>query len=160
VPGIISSKIGNLYGREIVRVEFDSGLTNLPELVKALKSESSFYSLIARNETERNQAKKLLKSSDVTIAAEEPSFVESKYSLRTSHPEIYYLDLTEHQALVLNSWSYFGGAMPNVLTNDQKELAKQIKIKLRQKPADGLSPARTGSELARYRLLLSRWLQE
>jgi hypothetical protein len=160
VPGIINSKIGSLNGREIVRVEFDPGLTNLPELVKALKSQSSFSSLITRNETEREQAKKALKSGEVIIFEKEPNFEESKYSLRTAHPEFYYLDLTEHQAIVLNSWSYFGGAMPDVLTDAQKKLANRIKMKLRDKSTNELLPARSGNELAAYRSQLSRWLQE
>ncbi len=160
MPGIISSKIGSLNGREVVRVEFDSGLTNLNELVKALKSQSSFYSLITKNETEHEHAKNILKSADVSIDAQEPRFEESKYSLRTAHPEIYYLDLTEHQAIVLNSWSYFGGELPDVLTGSQKELIKQIKLKLREKSASELMPARSGNELAAYRSQLSRWLQE
>lgn len=160
MPGVISSKIGSLNGREVVRVEFDSGLTNLNELVKALKSQSSFYSLITKSETERAHAKNILKSADVSINDQEPRFEESKYSLRTVHPEIYYLDLTEHQAIVLNSWSYFGGSMPDVLTDNQKELVNRIKMKLHDKSTSELMPARTGKELAAYRLQLSRWLQE
>ncbi|MCI0614622.1 hypothetical protein L0244_16665, partial [bacterium] len=140
MPGIISSKIGSLNGREVVRVEFDSGLTNLNELVKALKSQSSFYSLITKNETERDHARNILKSADVSINAQEPRFEESKYSLRTAHPEIYYLDLTEHQAIVLNSWSYFGGSMPDVLADNQKELVKRIKMKLHDKSTNELMP--------------------
>ena len=160
VPGIINSKIGTLDGREIVRVDFDSGTTNLLELTKALKSEHSFYSLITRNEGERDHAQKFLKSSEITVITAEPSFVEAKYSLKASHPEIYYLDLTEHQAIVLNSWSYFGGTMPDVLTASQKELLKRIKMKLHDKSGDELMPARSGSELPAYRTQLARWLEK
>jgi hypothetical protein len=160
VPGVISSKIGNLNGREIVRVQFDPGLTNLNELVKSLKSQSSFHSLITNNEIELDQAKKILKSGEVILSEKEPNFEESKYSLRTAHPEFYYLDLTEHQAIVLNSWSYFGGTMPDVLTTTQRELVKRIKMKLRNKSADELKPGRSGAELAAYRTQLSHWLQE
>ena len=160
MPGIISSKIGSLNGKEIVRVDFDPATTNLLEMAKALESEHSFYSLIINNEAERDQATKFLRSSEITVIPDEPSFVESKYSLKASHPELYYLDLTEHQAIVLNSWSYFVGTMPDVLTGDQKELLKRIKMKLRDKSANELTPARSGQELVTYRSQLSRWLQE
>lgn len=141
-------------------MEFDPGLTNLPELVKALKSQSSFHSLITKNEGERKKAREILKSGEISINAEEPRFEESKYSLKASHPELYYLDLTEHQAIVLNSWSYFGGTMPDVLTSTQKGLLTRIKTKLRDKSASELTPARTGADLAKYRSELSRWLDE
>jgi hypothetical protein len=160
VPGIINSKIGTLNGREIVRVDFDPATTNLLELTKALKREHSFHSLITKNGAERDHAMTFLKSSEITVIQDEPKFIESKYSLKSSHPELYYLDLTEYQAIALNSWSYFGGPMPDVLTADQKELLSRIKVKLRNESANELMPARSGSELATYRALLYHWLKE
>jgi hypothetical protein len=50
--------------------------------------------------------------------------------------------------------------LPDVLTNEQKELTKRIKIKLRQKSGNELLPARTGTALAEYKSQLLRWLQE
>ena len=51
-----------------------------------------------------------------------PRFIESKYSLRSQHPELYRLDLTEDQKRILNSWSYFGGPRPDVLTEQQNRI--------------------------------------
>ena len=49
-----------------------------------------------------------------------PRFIEPKHSLRARHPELLSLGLSERQAIALNSWSYFGGPMPDVLTPEQK----------------------------------------
>lgn len=159
MPGITSSRIGTLNGNEIVEVGFDPAQTSLPALVKTLKSQNSFYSLIARNDAERDRLSKSVPKSDISVENEEPRFVEAKYTLRTQHPELYYLDLTETQAVVLNSWSYFGGGMPDVLTPAQKQLLPAIKARLsRQSPA-GLHPARSGKGLEDYRQELMRWLR-
>jgi len=160
VPGILNSRIGTLNGSEIVHVEFDSTQTSLPILVKTLEHQSSFYSLITKNEAERDRAIKILNGSNVSVNSSEPSFLESKYTLKTSHPELYYLDLTEQQAVVLNSWSYFGGAMPDVLTPFQKELIPRLKEKLRKQSGRSLIPARSGEALVAYRLHLVQWLEQ
>ena len=57
---------------------------------------------------------------DVARRRGEPHFIEPKHSLRTRHPELWALELSEAQAIALNSWSYFGGEMPDVLTAEQK----------------------------------------
>jgi len=159
VPGIVSSKIGTLDGNEVVRVEYDSSKANLPRLVETLKNNSSFYSLIAKNETERDRAKKALGSGSISVNAQEPDFVEPKYTLRTTHPELYYLDLTEQQAVVLNSWSYFGGPMPDVLTTEQKQLLPRLKAKLQHGSIGRITPGRNGEALASYHAQLLKWLE-
>ena len=160
MPGITRSRIGNLSGNEIVQVEYDPAQTSLPALIRALKNENSFYSVIVKDETERDHAAKSLPRSDLKIDRSEPQFVESKYSLRSQHPELYYLNLTETQAVALNSWSYFGGRMPDVLTPEHKELLPRIKTALSRKSPAGLLPARSGMDLELYRTQLLRWLQE
>lgn len=160
MPGIVSSNIGTLDGREIVRVQFDSAETNLPALAQTLKNNASFYSLIVRNEAEREQARKILNSTDITVNPAEPHFVEPKYTLRSSYPELYYLDLTEQQAIALNSWSYFGGPMPDLLTASQKQLLPKLKRKLGQKSPRELTPRRSGQELITYRSQLLSWLAD
>jgi hypothetical protein len=158
VSGITSSKIGHLEGQEIVQVEYDPSRTNLRELVHALKSNSSFYSVIVSDEAGRHGALKSVSSSEVKIRRSEPHFIESKYSLRTIHPELYYLDLDEKQAIGFNAWSYFGGRMPDLLTEEQKRLLPQMKEALRRKSASGLKPARDGKELEAYRKQMLQWL--
>jgi len=160
VPGIISSRIGHLGGNEIVEVEYDLAKTNLNEMTKALKNQSSFYSLIAKNKDEAAEAKTFLKDSEIKINFSEPHFIESKYSLKTQHPDLYYLDLTEPQAIALNSWSYFSGKMPEVLTPEQKKLREKLKIKLRSSNPSDLRPARSGKELQAYRENLLQWLEK
>ncbi|MCH8021715.1 hypothetical protein IH785_17945, partial [candidate division KSB1 bacterium] len=132
MPGVLSSKIGHLGGSEIVEVEYDPAQTNLQEMVTALKKKNSFHSVIKAD-------------------AKEPHFIESKYSLRTRHADLYYLDLTEAQAIALNSWSYFASKMPDVLTKEQKDLRQQIKAKLQRKRPNGLKPVRTVEGLKKYR---------
>ena len=56
-----------------------------------------------------------------------PDFIEPKHSLRNTHPELLELSLTEEQKIVLNSWSYFGGPMPDVLTEEQKTMLEKLK---------------------------------
>ncbi len=140
MPGILSSKIGHLSGSEIVEVEFDPAQTNLQEMVSALKKKNSFHSVIKDN-------------------GKDPHFIESKHSLRTRHADLYYLDLTEAQAIALNSWSYFGGKMPDVLTKEQKALRERVKIKLQAKGPNGLLPVRAGAGLMKYRKELLEWLE-
>ena len=62
---------------------------------------------------------------EVTVQRGKPRFIEPKHSLRTRHPELAALDLSEQQAIALNSWSYFGGPMPDVLTDEQKQRLKK-----------------------------------
>ena len=61
-----------------------------------------------------------LPAGEVTVRGGRPRFIAPKHSLRTVHPRIAALDLSEEQAIALNSWSYFGGPMPDVLTEEQK----------------------------------------
>src|SRR5262249_45509699 len=124
-----------------------------------LKNNSSFYSLITKSNAERDRAKGMLNSTSITVNAEEPDFVEPKYTLRTTHPELYYLDLTEQQAVVLNSWAYFGGPMPDVLTAEQKQLLPRLKAKLERGSIGRITPGRTGEALAAYHAQLLNWLK-
>lgn len=129
-----------LDGKEVVQVEYDPAKISLPNLVEALKNQDSFYSVEKPNA--------------------QPRFADSKYSLRTLHPELYYLDLTEAQAIALNSWSYFGGQMPDVLTPNQKNTLPRLKAALSRHWRVNLHPARSGKELEAYRAELQNWLQE
>jgi len=104
-----------------------------------------------KNEVERDQAKKILGSTTIAVDSREPDFLESKYTLRASHPELYYLDLTEPQAIALNSWSYFGGPMPDVLTASQKQLLPRLKAKLTEHSFPGFIPVRSSRGLEAYR---------
>lgn len=89
-------------------------------MADALKRQRSFYSLVVKDKETALDAGSYLNRSEVQINAANPHFIESKYSLRSQHPELYRLDLTEDQKRILNSWSYFGGPMPDVLTAEQK----------------------------------------
>ncbi|MCH9649426.1 MAG: hypothetical protein K0U98_14385 [Deltaproteobacteria bacterium] len=124
VPGVLSSRIGHFAGREIVQVDFDPEVTDLVELTEALKRKKSFYGLLVPDEEARDSAQSLLEPGDVEVVGGKARFIEPKHSLRTRYPEIYALDLTEQQAIALNSWSYFGGPMPQVLTPEQKQRLK------------------------------------
>ncbi len=124
VPGVLSSRIGHFAGREVVQVDFDADLTNLAELTAALKRKKSFYGLLVPDEESRASAQAVLEPGEVEVVRGKPHFIEAKHSLRTRHPEIYALDLTEQQAIALNSWSYFGGPMPKVLTAEQEQRLK------------------------------------
>jgi hypothetical protein len=106
VPGVVRTRIGSLGGNEVVEVEFDPTKTNVERLTQALKRRNSFYDVVSGN----------------VRYTEEP-----KHSLRVVHPELLDLDLTEAQAIALNSWSHFGGPMPDVLTPEQKARLKAKK---------------------------------
>ncbi len=88
----------------------------------ALKRERSFGSLVVEDEESGVDARGYLRRSEIQINSEKPRFIESKHSLRSGHPELYRLDLSEDQKRILNSWSYFGGPMPDVLTDQQKRM--------------------------------------
>lgn len=121
VEGVVASRIGHWGGSEIVQVDYDPELTNLSALVGALKEQRSFYSLVASDGASIASAASVLSPSEISEFGGKPRFIESKYNLRRNHPEFLLLGLSEQQAMVLNSWSYFGGTMPEVLTLDQQQ---------------------------------------
>jgi len=128
VPGIKSTKIGHLGGQEVVTVEYDPEQTNLKKMSDALKQQGSFDSLVVKDRESALDAGGYLKRSEIEMNSANPRFIESKHSLRSQHPQLYRLDLTEDQKRILNSWSYFGGPRPDVLTEQQKQiLAEQQK---------------------------------
>jgi len=124
VAGVKQTRIGHLGGSEIVEVTFDPSESSLQELVDSLKAQQSFYAVIARTEEEAHAAAAVVPKSEIERTERNPRFIESKYTLRTRHPELWKLGLTEEQAIALNSWSFFGGRMPDVLTARQKEALK------------------------------------
>ncbi len=93
-----------------------------------LKQQGSFDSLVVQDMESALYAGGYLNRSEIQVNSANPRFIESKYSLRSQHPELCRLDLTEDQRRILNSWSYFGGPRPDVLTEEQKQiLAEQEK---------------------------------
>ncbi|MFB3108155.1 MAG: hypothetical protein ACE1ZE_02160 [Candidatus Binatia bacterium] len=122
MPGIKSTKIGHLGGQEVVTVEYDPEQTNLKKMSDTLKRQGSFNSLVVKDRESALDAGGSLNRSEIQINSANPRFIESKYSLRSQHPELYRLDLTEDQKRILNSWSYFGGPRPDVLTEQQNRI--------------------------------------
>jgi hypothetical protein len=154
-PGVVATRIGELGGNEVVEVSYDPAKTDVARLAEALKQQNSFYALIAPGP---EAAKKSgLPVSEVKVRSGRPDYVESKHSLRVVHPELYYLDLTEAQAMALDSWSFFGGSMPAVLTPEQLQTAAKIKTRLAHGRAPG-EPSRSGPEREEYRKTLVAWL--
>ena len=162
VPGVVRSRIGHQDGAEIVTVDYDSTSTGLEELVAALKRRRSFYALLAQDEEQQRQAERFLTTSEIVSASGSAHFIESKHSLRVKYPDLYYLDLTEEQAIALNTWSHFGGPMPTVLTPDQLARRKVLRQRFRSgKRPRGLAPdqARLGESRLSYREQLLEWLE-
>ncbi|HTG34358.1 MAG TPA: hypothetical protein VLB76_15635 [Thermoanaerobaculia bacterium] len=156
VPGVVRTRIGE-FGGEVVEVTYDPARTDVVRLAAALKRQGSFYALIA---PDRDAAARTgLPASDVKVRSGQPDFIEPKHSLRVAHPELYYLDLTEAQAIALNTWSHFGGPRPAVLTPEQESMAAKLKARLAAGRAPG-EPARSGPERERYRQTLMAWLGE
>jgi hypothetical protein len=60
--------------------------------------------------------------------------------------------------MALNSWSYFGGPLPDVLTPEQKALLDRVKAKLAGGREPKLHPERTGAYRDAYRQQLVAWL--
>jgi hypothetical protein len=155
VPGVVGTRIGEFGGNEVVEVTYDPSRTDVARLAGALKQQNSFYALIAPGP--EAAARSGLPASEVKIRSGHPDYVESKHSLRVVHPELYYLDLTEAQALALDNWSFFGGPMPAVLTPEQLQTAAKIKAQLARGRAPG-EPSRSGPEREEYRKTLMAWL--
>jgi hypothetical protein len=78
-------------------------------------------------DAERSEAAHHLDVREIAVRSGEPHFIPGKHTLRTRHPELYELNLSESQAILLNSWSYFGGSMPDVLTPEQKRRLETAK---------------------------------
>ena len=96
-------------------------------MVAALKGQRSFYSYIYRNTEEKNRAQGIIKQKYIKSGSDKINYIAAKHSLKVRHPKIYNLKLSDEQSLRLNSWSYFGGSMPKVLTEKQKNNLKQNK---------------------------------
>lgn len=157
VPGVVRTRIGELGGSEVVEVTYDPARTDAGRLAEALKRQGSFYALIAPDRAAAARAG--LPAADVKVRSGQPDFIAPKHSLRVAHPELYYLDLTEAQAIALNTWSHFGGPRPAVLTPEQERTAAKLKARLAAGRAPG-EPARSGPERERYRQTLMAWLGE
>ena len=121
VDGVLASRIGHWGGREIVQVDYDPARTDVDELARTLKRQRSFYSLVVTESAAGRPAAAEVPPEEITVLAGNPRFIAPKHSLRARHPELVALDLSEEQAIALNSWSYFGGPMPDVLTEEQKQ---------------------------------------
>ena len=141
-----------------MEVEYDPQQVTLADMVGALKSEGSFYSVVEENRSAYEATREELPDVAVTRAHGNADFIESKHSLRTRFPDLYYLDLTEKQAIALNSWSYFGGAMPDVLSSSQIALRPELRKKLRQSRQPPFQPARESTAREQYREQLMEWL--
>jgi hypothetical protein len=120
VPGVVASRIGALGGSEVVEVEYDPARTDLGKLAASLNRHGGYYALIAPDRAAAKRAEAFVPGEKIEVRSAEPRWLESKYSLRTRHPELADVGLTERQAIALNTWSYFGGPMPDVLTAEQK----------------------------------------
>lgn len=122
VDGVVASRIGHWSGKEIVQVDFDPQRTSVEQLASALRRGRSLYAVVIDRE-EASPAN--IGPQDVERLSGEPHFIEPKHSLRTRYPKLAALDLTEAQAIALNAWSYFGGPMPDVLTDAQKKQLRE-----------------------------------
>ncbi len=120
VDGVVASRIGHWSGNEIVQVDYDTRRTTVAALTQALKARDSLYFVVAPEKASRTSLGDIPKR-QVRRLAGEPHFIDPKHSLRTRFPQIAALELTEAQAIALNSWSYFGGSMPDVLTDEQRK---------------------------------------
>jgi hypothetical protein len=154
-PGVVGTRIGEFGGNEVVEVTYDPARTDVAHLAGALKAQDSFYAFLAPGPEAAKRSG--LPASEVKVRSGHPDYVEAKHSLRVVHPELYYLDLTEAQAMALDSWSFFGGPMPAVLTPEQLQTAAKIKARLAAHSAPG-EPARSGPEREEYRKTLMAWL--
>ncbi len=121
VEGVVASRIGHWGGAEIVQVDFDPAVTDVETLATALEHQRSLYEIVVGDRQAREAMRAAAPSRSVRMARGTPEFIEPKHSLRTRHPELLALGLDERQAIALNAWSYFGGPMPDVLTEDQRQ---------------------------------------
>lgn len=160
VPGVVASRIGHLGGSEIVEVEYDPRRTDPGRLAASLSRHGGFYGLIVADRADRERAEAFLPAGKIEMRAGTPQLIEPKHSLRTRHPELYYLDLTEQQAIALNTWSYFGGRRPDVLTPEQEALLERVRARLAENRGPDLEPERSGPGRERYRRDLLAWLEE
>jgi len=131
VPGVVRTRIGELSG-EVVEVEYDPARTDLGQLAGALRQQGGFSAVVVQGPLAKTEALRFLPATEIRETDRRPRFLESKYNLRTSHADLYALGLSESQAIALNSWSYFGGPMPDVLTAEQKQKLAEIRQRSRE----------------------------
>ena len=124
LPGVKKTKIGHLSGSEIVEVLYDPQKTDIAKMSKALKKQNSFYSVLYRTDEEKKYAQSALPKAQIKKSKEqEVDYIAAKHSLQVVRPDIYALDLSEEQAIKLNTWAHFHQSkpMPDILTSQQKK---------------------------------------
>lgn len=127
VRGVVASRIGHWGGDEIVQVDYDPAQTSLSALIEALELQGSFDAIVVDSKAAEKATIASVSEKAVTIHQGAPRWIPPKHSLRTRHPALMSLELTEAQAIALNHWSYFGGPVPDVLTADQRrQLAEPV----------------------------------
>ncbi len=139
VDGVTASRIGHWHGREVVQVDYDPATTDVSRLADALRRQNSLYAVLTTDQEQQRAMKRTLSGIGrqaepvaVEIVVGEPKFIDAKHSLRTRHPELMELDLTEAQKIALNAWSHYGGAMPDVLTAEQVRQWKRLREQSRR----------------------------
>lgn len=131
LKGVKKTKIGSLDHNEVVEVFYDPKETNLLEMSQALKAHKSFYSLIYRNEQEKKQALQTLPKGQTKKGSSRVRYIADKHSLKVRRPDLYALNLTDEQAIKLNTWAHYNyhTPMPDILTTNQKKALKNNKNK-------------------------------
>ena len=112
VDGVVATRIGFRAGKEIIEVDYDPARTDVGKLASALIRQRSFDALLVASEAEKERAGTRVPGESIWVRPGKARLIEPKHSLRTRHPELWELGLSEAQAIALNSWSYFGGPMP------------------------------------------------
>ncbi|MEM8996692.1 MAG: hypothetical protein AAGF23_18040 [Acidobacteriota bacterium] len=122
VDGVEASRIGHWGGQEIVQVDYDPRKTDPAALARALIAQRSFYAVLADGSKSHGELASSFDDGQIRRVSGAPHFIEPKHSLRTRYPQLAGLELSEAQRIALNSWAYFGGPIPDVLTAEQRRL--------------------------------------
>lgn len=161
IDGVLGARYGFVRGStEILTTTYDPQRVSARAIVDALRRQGAFYAvLVSSSDEQRRLLRELGEQTTIRLDASPRRYIKSKHSLRTQRRALYYLDLNELQALRYNSWAYFGGPMPDLLTPAQKQRWAALERAFQEgKRPSSLHPQREGAGLAAYRRQLIAWL--
>jgi len=160
LPGVRSTRVGWLDGREVVDVRFDPALLSGTDVLRAARESGCADRVWVAGREELERARDLLGERAQPLR-DEPSRAQAsdeKYYLGNS--PLRFLPLTPLQVTRLNSVLGRGGDSGSVLSPRQFLLSERIQARLERDPQAfaALEPAVAVAELARYGQDLERIL--
>ena len=160
IDGVISTRIGELHGSEVVEVLFDADKVDYKTLVVNAREMKCATKVFARNESQLKTAKAVVEDNAVLSNHAVDARTQQQYHL-AYYPNYHYLPLTASQATKVNAALASKKPPDEFLSPWQIELYKRLtKLSAEQgKLVQALKPDRTAEGIVDYALKLERTME-